>query len=134
MINRMMLSFLNRAVLFLLNKEIDMLYSLSTSADSSAQQQVGQFSVNSIRMKSNLGLAGKAYSSGKIAIEGDAAKQGGTLIAEEKDLTKLKVKNVTNAVAVPVLDKQNGAPLAVIMAYNYDVSTFTAQNLEEGQE
>jgi len=85
-------------------------------------------------MKSNLGLAGKAYSSGKIAIEGDAAKQGGTLIAEEKDLTKLKVKNVTNAVAVPVLDKQNGAPLAVIMAYNYDVSTFTAQNLEEGQE
>ena len=56
-------------------------------------------------MKSNLGLAGKAYSSGKIAIEGDANKSGGSLISEEKDLTKLKVNNVANAVAVPVLDK-----------------------------
>lgn len=46
-------------MLFLLNKEIDMLYSLSTSQESAAQQNVGQFSVNSIRMKSNLGLAGK---------------------------------------------------------------------------
>lgn len=42
-------------------------------------------------MKSSLGLAGKAYSSGKIAIEGDASKQGGTLITEEKDVTKLKI-------------------------------------------
>ena len=61
--------------------------------------------MNSIRMKSNLGLAGKAYSSGKIAIEADASKQGGTLITEEKDISKLKVRAVTNAVAVPVLDK-----------------------------
>ena len=57
-------------------------------------------------MKSNLGLAGKAYTSGKIAIEADAQKTSGvTLISEEKDLTKLKVSSVTNAVAVPVLDK-----------------------------
>ena len=48
-----------KTVLFLLNKEIDHLYSLSTSQESAAQQNVGQFSVNSIRMKSNLGLAGK---------------------------------------------------------------------------
>jgi len=61
--------------------------------------------MNSIRMKSSLGLAGKAYTSGKIAIEMDATKQGGTLIAEEKDLSKLKVQGVINAVAVPVLDK-----------------------------
>ena len=61
--------------------------------------------MNSIRMKSNLGLAGKAYSSGKIAIEADATQSGGTLIAEEKDISKLKVRGVTNAVAVPVLDK-----------------------------
>lgn len=93
-------------MLFLLNKEIDMLYSLSTSSESSAQQNVGTFSMNSIRMKSNLGLAGKAYTSGKIRIESDATQASGTtLIAEEKDLAKLKVASVKNAVAIPVLDK-----------------------------
>jgi hypothetical protein len=61
--------------------------------------------MNSIRMKSNLGLAGKAYTSGKITIEADATQAGGKLIAEEKDLTKLKMSAVTNAVAIPVLDK-----------------------------
>lgn len=77
-----------------------MLYSLQTSADSAQnQQQVGQFPVNSIRMKSSLGLAGRAYTSGKIV--SDTA----LLIPEEKDLNKLKVGGVTNAVAIPVLDK-----------------------------
>lgn len=33
-----------------------------------------------------------------------------------------------------MLDKQNGAPLAVIMAYNYDSALFATQNLEDGQE
>jgi hypothetical protein len=56
-------------------------------------------------MKSNLGLAGKAYTSGKITIESDASKQGSKMITEEKDLGKLKVNGVRNAVAVPVLDK-----------------------------
>ena len=42
-------------------------------------------------MKSSLGLAGKAYSSGKIAIESDASAASGKLIAEEKDISKLKV-------------------------------------------
>lgn len=61
--------------------------------------------MNSIRMKSSLGLAGKAYTSGKITIEEDASKANGRLISEEKDLNKLKVSRVTNAVAIPVLDK-----------------------------
>lgn len=43
-------------------------------------------------MKSSLGLAGKAFTSGKIRIESDAGQSaGGTLIAEEKDLSKLGV-------------------------------------------
>ena len=118
--------------MFLLNKEIDHLYSLSTSAESA--QNVGQFAMNSIRMKSNLGLAGKAYTSGKIVIEADASKQGGKLITEEKDLGKLKIQAVSNAVAVPVLDKQSGAPVAVMMAYNYDAAVLAAQQLQDGQE
>ena len=53
----------------------------------------------------------QAYTSGKIIVEVDAEdKSEAKLIAEEKDLTKLKVASVRNAVAVPVLDKQNGAP------------------------
>ena len=81
-----------KTMLFLLNKEIDHLYSLSTSSDTA--QNVGQFAVNSIRMKSSLGLAGKAYSSAKICIEADAAQPGGKLIAEEKDISKLKIRSV----------------------------------------
>lgn len=85
-------------------------------------------------MKSSLGLAGKAYTSGKVAIEPDASRAGGKLIAEEKDLAKLRVSAVSNAVAIPVLDKQNGSPLAVIMAYNYDKTIFASQNLEDGKD
>ena len=50
-------------------------------------------------------MAGKAYTSAKICVESDASKQGGKLIQEEKDLNKLKLRAVSNAVAVPVLDK-----------------------------
>ena len=49
------------------------------------------------------------------------------MIAEEKDLSKLKVQQVTNAVAIPVLDKQSGSPQAVIMVYNYDPALFEQQ-------
>lgn len=61
----------------------------------------------SIRMKSNLGLAGKAFTSGKIVNEADTKENEIThhLITEEKDLTKLSLKEVKNAVAIPVLDK-----------------------------
>jgi hypothetical protein len=68
-------------------------------------------------MKSSLGLAGKAFSSSQIAIDADAT---GALITEEKDLAKLKLQAVKCAVAVPVLDRLNGSPVAVLQIYNYD--------------
>ena len=108
------------------------MYSLSLSSETA--QNIGQFAMNSIRMKSSLGLAGKAYTSAKVAIEPDATTTGGKLIAEEKDLAKLRVSAVSNAVAIPVLDKQSGAPIAVIMAYNYDKTIFAEQNLEDGKD
>ena len=83
-----------------------MLYSLSLSTETT--QNAGQFTMNSIRMKNNLGLAGKAFTSGKIINQTDAKgtdKNQNYLIAEEKDLGKLGVKEVVNAVAIPVLDK-----------------------------
>ena len=41
------------------------------------------------------------------------------VIAEEKDLNKLKLdKPINRIIAVPVLDRQNGLPLAVISLYN----------------
>ena len=46
------------------------------------------------------------------------------LINEEKDLSKLKIGAVSNAVAIPVLDKQSGAPQAVIMVYTFDPAMF----------
>ena len=56
-------------------------------------------------MKSNLGLAGKAFSTGAIVIEDNAADSK-FLIAEEKDLNKLKISGVLrNALAIPVLEK-----------------------------
>ena len=100
----------DKSVLFMQNKEIDHLYSLSLSTETT--QNAGQFTAMSIRMKSSLGLAGKAFTSGKIVNEADVNGDDIThhLIAEEKDLTKLKLRAVNNAVAIPVLDKQNGMP------------------------
>ena len=118
-----------KTLLFLQNKEIDMLYSLSLSTETT--QNAGQFTMNSIRMKNNLGLAGKAFTSGKIInqtdTKGDKTQQ--YLIAEEKDLGKLGVSEVKNAVAIPVLDKQNGMPQAVLVVYNYDREVFEQQNM-----
>lgn len=78
-------------MLFLHNTDIDHLYSFSVQGGSS-----GAFAPDSIRMKSNLGLAGKAFTSGKI--QTDTAQ----MIAEERDLTKLKLKEIKNAAAVPI--------------------------------
>lgn len=87
--------------------------------------------MNSIRMKSNLGLAGKAFTSGKIINEADAKGDESLhhLISEEKDLSKLKLKEVSNAIAIPVLDKQNGMPQAVLVVYNYNREEFERTNL-----
>ena len=68
--------------------------------------------MNSIRMKNSLGLTGKAFTSGKIINQADVNAESGQnhLIAEEKDLGKLGLRQVNNALAIPVLDKQNGMP------------------------
>jgi hypothetical protein len=49
--------FIYRVVLFMHNQDIDHLYSLAL-ADDAGTQQFGQFGINSIRMKSSLGIAG----------------------------------------------------------------------------
>lgn len=77
--------------------------------------------MNSLRMKASVGLAGKAFSSGKLGTELESAAG---LASEEKDLSKLGLSEVRNAVAVPVLDKQSGASVAVIQAYNFDKDRF----------
>ena len=59
----------DKVVLFLHNKEIDMLYSLALVEGDNAQ--FGQFTVNSIRMRSNLGLAGKAFTSSQVVNDFD---------------------------------------------------------------
>ena len=64
--------------------------------------------MDTIRMKSNLGLAGKAFSTGGIVIEANAAESK-FLIADEKDLNKLKILgSLRNALAIPILEKQSG--------------------------
>jgi hypothetical protein len=45
------------------NREIDHLYSMKSTDHSS---KTGGFGIDTIRMKSNLGLAGKAFTSGEI--------------------------------------------------------------------
>lgn len=39
---------------------------------------------------------------------------------EEKDLKKLKIDKLRNAIAIPIFDKQTGSSVAVVQAYNYD--------------
>ena len=88
--------------------------------------------MGSIRMKNNLGLAGKAFSDGKIVV--DSPKAGSkheVLITEELDLKKLSLSQVKNALAIPVMDKQNGNSLAVLQVYNFDENNYQT-NLADG--
>ena len=83
-------------------------------------------------MKNSNGLAGKAFTEGKIVV--DSPKEGSAheiLIAEEKDLTKLSLKEVRNALAIPVMDKQNGQSQAVLQVYNFD-EAYYKDNLADG--
>ena len=83
------------------NKDIDHLYSISSKS-----QQIGAFTVDSVRMKSNLGLAGHAFTQGKIMIEKDMEGKGDKIMCqEEKDLKKLQLDKLQNAIALPIFDK-----------------------------
>lgn len=67
------------------NKDIDHLYSISQKSN----QVVGQFGIDSIRMKASLGLSGKSFTEGKIMIEKDTSAKESMLCPEEKDMKKL---------------------------------------------
>ena len=68
-INQLCVSVLKseRVIFFMYNKDIDHLYSISSKAN----QVIGQFGIDSIRMRSNLGLSGSAFTHGRIMIEKD---------------------------------------------------------------
>lgn len=84
-------------------------------------------------MRSNLGLSGSAFTHGRIMIEkdidgstnaagqatpadatGDQTKQQSIMCPEEKDLKKLQIEKLKNAIAIPIFDKQTAAPIAVV--------------------
>jgi hypothetical protein len=46
------------------------------------------------------------------------------MIPEEKDLQKLRLKSLWNALSIPIADKQNGTPLAVLQIYNFDENNY----------
>ena len=121
----------SKVILFMQHKDIDHLYSIGLH-ETDKPTQVGQFSVGSIRMKNSNGLAGKAFTEGKIVV--DCPKEGSNheiLIAEEKDLSKLNLTAVKNALAIPVMDKQNGTSQAVLQVYNFDEANYK-ENLSDG--
>ena len=62
--------------------------------------------MGSIRMKNNLGLAGKAFIDGKIVVDSPKPNaKPDILITEEMDLKKLSISSIKNALAIPVMDK-----------------------------
>jgi hypothetical protein len=66
-------------------------------------------------MKSNLGLAGKSFSTGKIQLDSTGQT---LLIPEERDLNKLKLKHLRNALAIPIHGAKYQS-VAVLQVYNY---------------
>jgi predicted transglutaminase-like cysteine proteinase len=83
-------------------------------------------------MKNSNGLAGKAFTDGKIVVDSPApGAKHEILISEEKDLQKLGLPEVKNALAIPVMDKQNGTTQAVLQVYNFD-DAFYKNNLQDG--
>lgn len=107
-----------KVLFFLYNKDIDHLYTVTAKSS-----QLGQFGIDSIRMRANLGLSGQSFTEGRIMIERDAATAQ-TLCAEEKDLKKLGLTELRNAIAIPIFDKQSGASIAVCQAYNFDEANY----------
>mmetsp|Transcript_1228 Transcript_1228/g.2241 ORF Transcript_1228/g.2241 Transcript_1228/m.2241 type:complete len:100 (-) Transcript_1228:438-737(-) len=43
---------------------------------------------------------------------------------EEKDLKKLQLESLKNAIAIPIFDKQTGSSIAVMQAYNFDEQNY----------
>jgi hypothetical protein len=84
-------------------------------------------------MKSNLGLAGQvsllflSFSTQQVTIHdpSEANEAQKFLIADEKDLAKLKLSQIGRCIAIPVLDKKHGISQAVIQIYNVDEEHFT---------
>lgn len=74
-------------------------------------------------MKSSLGLSGSAFTNGKIMIESTVTEES-VLCPEEKDLKKLQLETLSNAIAIPIFDKQSGNSIAVIQAYNFDEKNY----------
>ncbi len=56
-----------KVLFFMYNKDIDHLYSISQRPN----QVIGQFGIDSIRMKASLGLSGSCFTNCKIMIEKD---------------------------------------------------------------
>jgi len=55
-------------------------------------------------MKSNLGLSGSAFTHGKIMIEREIDAKS-MMCPEEKELKKLNLTSLKNAIAIPIFDK-----------------------------
>ena len=108
-----------QVIFFMYNKDIDHLYSISNKSN----QVVGQFGIDSIRMKSNLGLSGSAFTHGKIMIEREIDAKS-MMCPEEKELKKLNLTSLKNAIAIPIFDKQTGTSIAVVQAYNFDEQNY----------
>ena len=53
-------------------------------------------------------------------IDTEQQDQQSIMCQEEKDLKKLKIEKLRNAIAIPIFDKQTGSSVAVVQAYNYD--------------
>eukprot|EP00347_Sterkiella_histriomuscorum_P004739 403359292 len=119
-----------KVVIFMHNKDIDHLYSFSTTQD---QQQFNplqssNFGIETIRMKSTIGLAGKAFTSQQICKDTESGSFK-LLTQDEKDLNKLKLEMVRNALSIPVLEKQNNTPQCVLQVYNYDTTIAISDQL-----
>lgn len=50
---------------------------------------------------------------------------------EEKDLKKLQLESLKNAIAIPIFDKQTGSSIAVVQAYNFDEKNYL-DSIDEG--
>ena len=62
------------------------------------------FGIETIRMKSSVGLAGRAFSRQKIYYETDMANTK-YLSSEERDLNKLKIHELKSVLSIPVLER-----------------------------
>ena len=85
------------------------------------------YDIDAIRIHSNTGIAGLCFSRKQVVVE-ETPMQSKIIEIEEKNLKKLKLSDLHNTMACPVVDQTSGTALGVLQVYNRSEGSFFSED------